>query len=357
MKKRFTLFLFFAVISSILTVSALAQDASVKGVCKDENGKVIAGANIDILNNDTGRKVTVKTDKNGQYFSMGLVGAHPYKLTLYGPDGKTVLWFVNGFPLSAGENTYDFDLAKEKAAAAKAAGVTEEQIKKNEEAKKSNEKIKGLNTLLAQAREQKKAGNFDGAVATMEQATAQDQTHDVLYGELADDYTGVKKYPEAEAAYSKAITLAPATSKALPIYHTGLALALARQGKLDASMAECDKTVGMDKILAGQCYFNDGAILTNQGNVDAANAAFDKCIAADPTKAEAYYQKGVNLLGKATLGKDGKMIPASGTVEALNKYLEIAPEGKNAQAAKDLLASLGSAVQTTYGNKKGTSKK
>ena len=46
------------------------------------------------------------------------------------------------------------------------------------------------------------------------------------------------------------------------------------------------------------------------------------------------------------------MVPAPGTVEALNKYLEIAPDGKNAQAAKDLLDSLGAAVQTSYGTKK-----
>ena len=40
------------------------------------------------------------------------------------------------------------------------------------------------------------------------------------------------------------------------------------------------------------------------------SAAFDKCIAADPTRAEAYYQKGVNLMGKATLQGD-KMVAAS----------------------------------------------
>lgn len=352
MKKRFALFLFLAILSSVFTVSAFAQDAQVKGVCKDENGKLITGAAVEILNNDNGRKVVLKTDKKGEYFSIGLVAGHNYKITLFGPDGTTPLWFVNKVPINVGENTYDFDLAKERAAAAKANGMSEEQIKKNEEIKKSNEKIKGLNTLLTQAREQKKTGDYAGAVTTMEQAVAQDQTHDILYGELADDYSGAKKYAEAETAYSKAIELAPAASKSLPVYTSGLALAQARQGKIDASLAACDKTSELDKSIAGQCYFNIGAILTNQGNVDGATAAFDKCIAADPTKADAYYQKGVNLLGKATLGKDGKMIPVPGTVEALNKYLELAPDGKNAAAAKDLLTSLGSAVQTTYGTSK-----
>ena len=117
-------------------------------------------------------------------------------------------------------------------------------------------------------------------------------------------------------------------------------------------MSECDKSAQVDPTTAGQCYFNEGAILTNQGKPDEANQAFDKAIAADPTRAEAYYQKGVNLLSKASLSKDGKMVPAPGTVEALNKYLQIAPDGKNAQAAKDLLASLGETVQTSFGTKK-----
>ncbi len=80
-------------------------------------------------------------------------------------------------------------------------------------------------------------------------------------------------------------------------------------------------------------YFNAGAVLTNIGKVDDANAMFDKCIAADPKKAEAYYQKGLNLMGKATLQGD-KMVPAPGTVEAFQKYLEVAPTGPNAQNAK-----------------------
>ncbi|MDR3763146.1 MAG: carboxypeptidase regulatory-like domain-containing protein [Acidobacteriota bacterium] len=352
MKKRFALFLFLAVLSSIFTVSAFAQDAQVKGVCKDENGKLITGAVIEVVNGDNGRKVTAKTDKGGQYYILGLLAGRNYKITLYAADGKTQLWFLNGVLLVSGENHYDLDLAKERAAAMKANGVSAEDLKKVEEAKKSNEKIKGLNGLLAQAREEKKAGDYTAAVATMEQAVAQDQSHDIIYGELADDYSGAKKYPEAEAAYDKAITLAPATSKSLPVYHTGLALALGRQNKFEAAMAECDKTVDLDKTLASQCYFNQGAILTNAGNIDAANAAFDKCIAADPTKADAYYQKGVNLLGKATLGKDNKMIPAPGTVEALNKYLELAPDGKNAATAKDLLTTLGATVQVNYGNAK-----
>jgi hypothetical protein len=87
--------------------------------------------------------------------------------------------------------------------------------------------------------------------------------------------------------------------------------------------------------------------------VDEANAAFDKSIAADPNKAESYYQKGVNLINKATTDpKTGKVIPAPGTAEALNKYLELAPTGQFADGAKGMLQYIGSSIETSYGQKK-----
>jgi tetratricopeptide (TPR) repeat protein len=357
MIKRTALFLLFAMMMALLTVCATAQNfTAIKGNCKDEAGKPIAGVNVELANQESGRKYIAKTDSKGDYYYLGATRGI-YKISLFGPDGK-LIFSLDGVPVNlAVDNVYDFDLAKQRREAAKEVGLTEEQVKANEAAKKENDKIKGINAMLALAVEQKRDKKYDEAVATMEQAAALDQKHDVVYASLADAYLLDKKYPEAESAYTKAIALAPPTSKAIGSYHSSLALALLRQDKTQAGMAECDKTAQLDPSQAGQCYFNEGAILTNQGKPDEANQAFDKAIVADPTRAEAYYQKGVNLLGKATLGKDGKMIPVPGTVEALNKYLEIAPDGKNAQAAKELLATLGAAVQTSFGNQKKSGKK
>ena len=58
-------------------------------------------------------------------------------------------------------------------------------------------------------------------------------------------------------------------------------------------MKTYDQAAALDPPGAAQYYYNQGAVLTNSGKVDEANAAFDKSIAADPNKAEAYYQKGV----------------------------------------------------------------
>ena len=85
-------------------------------------------------------------------------------------------------------------------------------------------------------------------------------------------------------------------------------------------------------------------------------AAFDKVSASDPNRADAYYWKGVNMIGKATLQGD-KMVAPPGTAEAFQKYLELQPSGTYADAAKQMLASIGGSVETTFGKKKAASKK
>jgi tetratricopeptide (TPR) repeat protein len=358
MTKRIAIFLL-STLMILFTVNVCAQNVTaIKGVCKDENGKLIAGATVEVISLESGHKTTIKTNNKGEYYTMTMSATSGfYKLSLLNPDGS-VRFFMDKVPVKLGvDNVYDFDLAKQRREAGKDAGLSEEQVKANEKAKKDNEKIKGLNALLLQAQAQIKDGKYDDAIVTMSLAATPDQVHDIVFGTLAEAYLDARKYPEAETTYNKAIELAPPTSKSLGTYHSNLALVLARQGKSEPALAECNKVAQLDPSQAGQCYYNEGAILTNQGKLDEANQAFDKAIAADPTRAEAYYQKGLNLLGKATLNKEGKMVPVPGTTEALNKYLELAPAGKNAQAAKDLLATLGAPVQTSFGSQKKSGKK
>jgi tetratricopeptide (TPR) repeat protein len=108
----------------------------------------------------------------------------------------------------------------------------------------------------------------------------------------------------------------------------------------------------LDPTGAASYYFNIGAVYTNAGKADDAIAAFDKAIAADPTKAAAYYWKGINLIAKETIGKDGKATAPEGTAAAFQKYLELDPSGPFAQPAKDMLASIGAPVETGFGTKK-----
>lgn len=365
MKKQIALVLFLALTASLLTVTAVAQpSSSVKGFVKDDNGAPMVGGSVEFINIENGRKIKITTDKKGDYFSMGVtIGA--YKVTLFDPAGKPLFTFpkvnIGGDPDA---NVVNFDLPKERKAAG-VAGITEEQKKLREKQEKENANIKNLNVMLAQAKAardaaataatpEEKQQKFEESISIMQKASEIDATKDLIWAVLGDSYMGAKKYPEAAEAYKKAIAIAPGKGE----YHNNLGQALAKSGNAPDAIKEYDAAAQADPTNAGMYYFNEGAVLTNTGKADEANAAFDKAIAADPTKADAYYQKGVNLLAKATFDKSGNMIPAPGTADALNKYLELDPNGKNAQSAKDMLTALGSKVETSFGTekKKGTKK-
>jgi tetratricopeptide (TPR) repeat protein len=205
-----------------------------------------------------------------------------------------------------------------------------------------------LNQKLAAAEEASKAGNCDQAVQIMQEAAALDTTHDIIFARLGEYLTCAKKYPEAVDAYKKAIAIAPGKGE----YHNNLGQAYLKSNKVEEAIAEYNKAAQADPTNAGTYYFNLGAVLTNKNKLEEANEAFDKAIAADPKKADAYYWKGVNMFAKATVDKSGKLVAPEGTAENLNKYLELAPDGKLAQGAKDLLASMGAQVQTSFGKEK-----
>ena len=164
----------------------------------------------------------------------------------------------------------------------------------------------------------------------------------------------------AATDYQKAIDLRSASEAAqkdpdnnvkMAAYYNNLAEAYAKSNKVDDAVTNYNKAAQLDPAHAGTYLFNEGAVLTNAGKVDEAIVAFDKVIAADPTKAAAYYWKGVNLIAKEAIGKDGKMVAPDGTAEAFQKYLELDPNGQYAEGAKGMLASIGSPVETGFGNK------
>ncbi len=248
--------------------------------------------------------------------------------------------------------------------------MQEQQAKQQKE----TNTVKTLQSKLDAANQAIVAKYYDTAISALTEANQIDATRDVLWYRLGDAYRlsaaqqtekaeKQKRYESAVDAYQKAIQLkqdglqsgkekdAAKANQQLAGFYINMADAYAKSQKIDDAVKSYEAAAKTDPTQAGSAYFNIGAVYTNAGRVDDANAAFDKCIATDPTRAEAYYQKGVNLLGKATLQGD-KTVAPPGTAEAFQKYLEMAPNGPNAQSAKDLLASIGSSVETSFGTKK-----
>ena len=387
--KRYFIMLGLLMFTAVLCASpTLAQDTtSVKGVAKDAQGKPIAGATVEWVSKETGRKYDLKTNNKGEYFSLGIAPGH-YNVALIGTDKKEI-FHVNGFTLTGDEGTLDFDMQKEAANAAKGAGLTPEQLKQQQEQQakvaQENNTIKGLNEKLAAAKTAADAGDFDTAIAQVTQATQMDPNRDLLWAKLGDyELNSVtkqtdaaektKRYDAAVTDYQKAVDIRqkaldaaptpkpPDATKTLASLYNNKGKAEAQLGKTDDAVKSYNQAAQLDPTGAGMYYYNLGAILTNANTKNdeqmrkAAAEAFDKAIAADPNRADAYYWKGTNLIGAATLQGD-KMVAPPGTAEAFQKYLELQPTGPHAEEAKAMLQGLGATVETTYGKKKTTTKK
>jgi tetratricopeptide (TPR) repeat protein len=349
---------------ALLVPAAWAQTGSIKGTIIDENGKPMAGVQVQMVSKETGRKYQLKSDSKGQIFSLGIApGA--YDVTFTDANGQLLTKFTN-FPVKLDENKLDVDMKKERSTAVQA--LTEEQKKQIEAAQKENNTIKGLNEKLAAAKIASDAGQFDQAVQILTEATQTDPTRDIIWFKLADAQRSAAQKatdPAAKKAgyegsldsYKKALSLAGNTKPdLLGATYNNMADSYARLGQTDEAIKSYDQAATTNPAGAGGYYFNEGAVFTNTGKIDDALKAFDKAIAADPTKATAYYWKGVNLMGKATL-KGNKMEAPEGTAEAFNKYLELDPTGQFADPAKQMLASIGASVQTSFGKPKATGKK
>jgi tetratricopeptide (TPR) repeat protein len=383
MKKHFAIFGLVVLAAALCAPSVFAQaSGTVKGVCKDAQGNPIPDAIVIFANQDNGQKYQLKTNKKGEYFSLG-VSPGKYVVTLYkdADDLKAnkEMDHVKGFPVSLDENSLDFDEKKVLENQAKGVGLTPEQLKQQQEqqAKQSKEVnvVKSLNEKLLAAKTASDAGDFDTAVSVLTEANQLDPSRDLIWFKLGDAYRmsatkqtdlaeKQKRSGEAADAYQKAIDLKqegiksgkdkdPDATKHLSAYYNNLADAYNKAGKIDDSVKTYEIAAQTDPSSAAQSYFNIGAVLTNAGRADDAIAAFDKCIAADPNRADAYYQKGVNLIGKATLQGD-KTVAPPGTAEAFNKYLALAPTGPYADVAKQMLATIGATVEVNYGTKKKT---
>jgi tetratricopeptide (TPR) repeat protein len=378
MKKLFIIPLLLVLVVGLCAPAAFAQAmGSVKGTVRDAEGKPIPGVTVELFGMETGRKYTLKTNSKGEYFSLG-ISPGKYKLTV-SRDGKEI-FFLNGIPVGVDEVVQDVDLKKEAEKQAQGQGLTPEQIKQMQEqqaqAAKEKDTVKSLNEKLNVAKTATDAGDFETAVATLTEASQMDATRDLIWFKLGDanrmsatkqtdPAEKQKRYEAAVTDYQKAIELRSNSEAAkkeadsnikTAAYYNNLAEVYSKSNKIDDAVASYNKAAELDPAHAAQYMFNTGAVLTNAGKVDAAIVAFDKVIAADPAKASAYYWKGVNMIGKATL-KGDKMVAPEGTADAFQKYLELEPTGTFAQPAKDMLASIGASIETTYGTKKKAVKK
>src|SRR3984893_1921526 len=147
MKKRFAAFALISLVLGLCTAPVFAQaSGTVKGVCKDAQGNPIADGIVVYANQDNGQKYILKTNKKGEFFSLG-IAAGTYTVTLYknADDAKAnkELFHFGKVPVTLDENTLDFDMKKQAEEAGKGQGLSAEQIKAQQEAQEKQKKESG----------------------------------------------------------------------------------------------------------------------------------------------------------------------------------------------------------------------
>ncbi len=355
-----------------LALPALAQTTGVEGIVKGPDGAPLPGAVVKFERTDIKGHYEVKTDKKGHYGHYGLpLGTFTVTVNV----ANEMKDQMNGVRTHGGDPTQlNFDLARSAAAAAGGAApeadrsmskADKEKFEKQKaEREASLAKNKALNDAYNLGKTALEAKAWDQAVEALAKATEMDPKQGAVWSSLAEAYSGLAgakpadsaaNYQKAYDAYGKAIELAP-TDAGL---YNNYALALARGKRIDDAKTNLAKAAQLDPPGAGKYYYNLGALLVNSGQGDAALDQFKRAIDADPNYADAQYQYGLTLAGKSTTDGTGKIVAPAGAVEALQKYVELQPAGPNAASAKEMIAQLGSTVQTSFTdpNKKPDTKK
>lgn len=158
------------------------------------------------------------------------------------------------------------------------------------------------------------------------------------YEAMGDAEMQLKLYPEAIVAFAQGVTMASGDPAARPsvrrmligegnaklvLHDTAAAIALYRQEAAE------DPSPGLAE-------FNICAVEYNTAMTTEALGDCDRAIAADPAKADAFFIKG-SILFADTTQVDGKWVVPPGALEALRKYLELAPDGPHAPDVKQML--------------------
>jgi tetratricopeptide (TPR) repeat protein len=364
----------------LVTSSAWAQVTTLEGDVKDEHSQPVSKAVVNLERTDIKGHYQVKSDKKGHWFYTGLpLGTYNITCSVNGQ----VVDKVEGVKSKYGESTtVDFNTGRGKMAQAaaqqaaqtgelskdQARGMSPEQKKQFEEAaKKQSEQMKknkalndafnaGQDATKAAAADTdpaKKAADYQTAIDNFNKAGQLDPSQVAVWNSLGEAYTGLagtqkgddknKSYDAAVAAYNKSLALKPGDAS----LYNQIGNIYGAEKKIPEASAALTKAAQLDPTMAAKAYYNMGANLVNGGQADQAIEFFQKAIQADPNYADAHYQLGICLMGKAQVdNKTGKITPPEGTAEQFQKYVELKPDGPYAQSSKDMLASLGQTVQT-----------
>jgi len=370
-----------AAVIAVTGIAAAQSISRIDGEVIDLNGKPFPEVYVSIKNDDSGMSLESKTDEKGRWSVAGLrSGIHTLTYRVKNNEGQFQQIFQEKLRMSMGEEKKVVVNFKE--LNAKEDAATKEARRKQEEEAKKFEGMKGHFDAGRAALDQAKAlkAEADNAppqqkTALLEQAGALQQTAitefqaslaaaeekepnlAVVIYNLGEAYDAAKKYEEAVEAYQRAITLKPTEAG----YYNNLGNVLAKTGKIPEAGAAYAKSAELDPPNAAQAWRNFGIVLYTANRVKDAVDPLKKATTMDPNNPDGWYLLGASMLAtmeSKQVGDKINFVVQPGTVEAYQKYLELAPSGRfanDARAALSALEGMGAGVATKVkgGKKKG----
>jgi tetratricopeptide (TPR) repeat protein len=305
----------------MLAVPASAQTGGLRGKVTDAAGKPVEGATVVIESKGVTRKLTVKTNKKGEFIQIGLYPGE-YKVSAE-KEGKVAV--ADNFRVGLGDPAV-LDLQLSAGAATNAA----------EQQKKLAELQAAFDAGVAAS----KAQNWDESVTAFEKAAAlAPNCHDCYYN-IGYAYFQKKDYAKSEVAYKKATEIKPDYAEAW----NALANVYNIQKKLDEALAASNKaaelsqgaggvagTAGAGGAGSAGALYNQGVILWNQQKYAEAKEKFEAAIKADPKHGEAHYRLGMSYVNLGDIPK---------AVAAFEGYLAADPSGPHAEEVKQFIGSM-----------------
>jgi Tfp pilus assembly protein PilF len=299
-----------AVLLTMSVAPALAQSI-VRGKVLDANNKPVDGATVTFEAEGSNRKAETKSNKNGEFLQVGLQSGQ-WKVTAKKDGVGAQMLPATVSQGRPSELTFHISPTSGLSTADKAAAAA-------------------LQADAQAAVDAMKAGRNDEAIEKFNAIVTKIPTCSDCYYNLAVAYSNKQQYTEAEGAYKKTIELKPDSAEA----YTGLANLYNAQKKFDLASEASAKAAQLSAGTPGgggaEASYNQGVILFNSGKFAEAKTQFEAATKADGTYAPAYYQLGMTSLN---LGQ----IPDA--VAALEKYLQLDPNGPRAAEVKSSLPAL-----------------
>ncbi len=311
-------------ITLLLTVacatSSFSQSTGIlRGKVTGPDGVGVPGVKIVITGQQRPiRTFETETNEEGRYRMMGLRDS-PYEVTATTETATAMAVFT----IRGGQNlTVDLDLGA--SAAAATAALSEEDLAN--EARREE-----LSASFEQGVAASAAGDYVEAIAQFEIALSIVDTCYSCYHNIGLANLELGQMDEAEVAFKQALELRADNAAS----YTGLAGIYNAQRRFDEAAEMSAEAARLSGGGAGAtdpvAVYNQGVIYWNAGNFPMAKEQFEQAVALDPNNADAHYQ-----LAMASLNL-GDMTSA---VEALEKYIEIAPDGQNADQARGMIQQL-----------------